>query len=76
MGGACGTHCWMISANKILIGMPEGKRPLLIHRRIWEDNIKVELCEIWLEGVNWIHLAQDRDRWRGLVNTVTILRVT
>jgi hypothetical protein len=61
-------------AYNILIGKPEGRRPLGRPRRRWEDNIKMDLREIGFEDVNWIHLAQDRDRWRALVNTVMILR--
>jgi hypothetical protein len=56
---------------KILVGKPEGKRPLERHRRGWEDGIKMDFREIGLGGcVEWIHLAQVRDRWRGLVNAV------
>jgi hypothetical protein len=59
----------------ILIGRPEGRRPLGRHRRRWENNIKMDLREIGFQDVDWIHLAQDRDRWRALVNTVMNLRV-
>jgi hypothetical protein len=62
-------------AYKILVGKPEGKRPLGKTRRRWEDNIKMDIKEIGWEYVDWIHLAQDRDRWRALVNTVMNLRV-
>jgi hypothetical protein len=62
-------------AYKILVGRPEGRRPLGRHRRRWEDNNKTDLREIGFGDVNWIHLAQDRDRWRALVNTVINLRV-
>jgi hypothetical protein len=55
--------------------MPEGKRPLRIPRRRWVDNIKMDLGEIGWDGVDWIELAQDRDKWRALVNTVMNLRV-
>jgi hypothetical protein len=48
----------------------EGKRPLAISRRRWEDNIRIDLREIGWEGVDWMHLAQDRDQWRALVNMV------
>jgi hypothetical protein len=58
-----------------LFGNPEGKRPLERPRRIWEDNIKMDLKETRLEGVDLVHLSQDRDLWRVLVNTVTKLRV-
>jgi hypothetical protein len=62
-------------AYNILVGMPEGRRPLGRHRRRWEDNIKMDLREIGIWVVYWIHWAQDRDRWRTLVNTVINLRV-
>jgi hypothetical protein len=59
----------------ILVGNPEGKSPLERPRRRWEDYIKMDLWEMGLEGVDWIYLNQDKDRWRVLVNTVTVLRV-
>ena len=49
---------------------PEGKRPLVRPRRRWEDNIKMDLEEVGCEGMDWIDVAQDRDRWRALVNAV------
>jgi hypothetical protein len=59
-----------------LVVKPEGKRPHGRPRRRWEDGIKMDLGEIgWGGGVEWIHLAQDRDRWRALVNAVINLRV-
>jgi hypothetical protein len=58
-----------------LAGKPEGKRPLGRPRGRWEDNIRMDLREILWEGVDWIHLVQDRDQWRALVNTVMNLRV-
>jgi hypothetical protein len=60
---------------KVLAGKPEGKRPLGRPRHRWEDGIKVDLTEIGCEGVEWIELAQDRDRWRAVVNAVMNLRV-
>jgi len=54
---------------------PEGKRPLGRPRRRWEDNIKMVLQEVVCEGMEWIELAQDRDRWWALVNAVMNLRV-
>jgi hypothetical protein len=51
-----------------LIGKPEGKRPLGKHRRRWEDNIKKDLREIGFEGVDWMHLAYNRDRWQTIVS--------
>jgi hypothetical protein len=61
-------------AYNILVGRPEGRRPLGRTRRRWEDKIKMGLKEIGFGDVDWIHWAQDRDRWRALVNTVTNLR--
>ena len=49
----------------VLLGKPEGKRPLGKHRRRWEDNIKMNFQEVGCGVMNWIELAQDRDRWRG-----------
>jgi hypothetical protein len=60
---------------RVLVGKPEGKRPLGRPRRKWEDNIKMELREVGCGGLYWIELAQDRDRWRALVNAVMNLRV-
>ena len=57
------------------MGKPEGKRPLGTPRRRWEDNIKMDLQEMGCEGMDWVHLAQDRDRWRALVNAVLNLGV-
>jgi hypothetical protein len=62
-------------AYNILVGRPEGRRPLGRPRRVWEDNIKIDLREIGFGDVDWIHWVQDRDRWRALVNTVMNLRV-
>jgi hypothetical protein len=60
---------------RVLVGKPEGRRPLGRPRRRWEDGIRMDLEEIGWGGVEWIHLAQDRDRWRALVNAVMNLRV-
>jgi len=60
---------------RILMGKPGGKRPLGRPRRRWEDNIKINLQQVGCGGMNLIELAQDRDRWRTLVNTVMKLRV-
>ena len=59
----------------VFVGKPEGKRPLGRPRRRWEDNIKKDLQEVGCEGKDWIGLAQDRDRWRGLVSAAMNLRV-
>jgi hypothetical protein len=63
------------NAYWILVGKPEGKRPLGRPRHRWEDSILVDLREVRVEwdGMYWIVLAQDRDRWRALVNTVISL---
>jgi len=58
-----------------LVGKPEGKRSLGRSRRRWEDNIKMDLQEVGCEGMELIDLAQDRDRWRALVNVAMNLRV-
>ena len=59
----------------VLVGNPEGKRPLGRPRHRWEDNIKLDLQEVGCGGMDWIELAHDRDRWRALVNKVMNLRV-
>jgi hypothetical protein len=60
---------------KGLVGKPEGKRPLGRPRRRWEDEIRMDLREIGVGGVDWIRLSQDRDRWRAVVSAVMNLRV-
>jgi len=60
---------------RVLVGKPEGKRPLGGPRRRWEDNIKLDLQEMGCGSVDWIELALDRDRWRALVNGVMNFRV-
>ena len=60
-----------IGVYRVLVGKPEGKRP----RRRWEDNIKMDLQELGCGGVDWIDLAQERDRWLALVNAVMNFRV-
>jgi hypothetical protein len=60
---------------KVLVGKPEGKRPFGRPRRSWEDRFRMDLREIGLGGVDWIRLAQDRDRWRAVVSAVMNLRV-
>jgi hypothetical protein len=62
-------------AYRILVRRPEGKRPLGRPGRRWENNIKMDLGEIGIDGANWIRLAQDRVQWRAFVNTVMNLRV-
>jgi hypothetical protein len=63
------------NAYRILVGKPEGKRPLGRPRRRSVDNIKMDLREIEWDGVDWIDMAQDREHWRALVNVVLNLRV-
>jgi hypothetical protein len=63
------------NAYRILVRKPKGKRPLGRPRRRWVDNIKMDLRETGWDGVDWIDLAQDRNQWRALVNTVMNLRV-
>jgi hypothetical protein len=63
------------NAYRILVGNPEGNRPLGRPRRRWVDNIKMDLREIGWNGRDWIDLAQDRNQWRALVSTAMNLRV-
>jgi hypothetical protein len=63
------------NAYNIFVGKPERRRPLGRPRRRWEDNIRMALGKVGFWDVDWIHLAQNRDRWRALVNTVMNLRV-
>ena len=61
--------------HRVLVGKPEGKRPLGRPRRKWEDNIKMNLREMGGGGGDWMELAQDRNRWRAIVSTVMNFRV-
>ena len=61
--------------HRVLVGKPEGKRPLGRPRRRWGDNIKMDLQEVGVGCGDWMELAQDRDRWRALESTVMNLRV-
>jgi hypothetical protein len=63
------------NAYRMLVGKPEGKRTLGRPRRRWVDNIKMDLRDLGWDGMDWIDLAQDRDQWRALVNTVMNLPV-
>jgi hypothetical protein len=75
-GGTCSMYGMRRGAYGTLVGKLEGKRPLGRPRRSWEDNIKMDLQEIEWEGTDWIDLAQNRDRWRALVNAVMKFRVS
>jgi predicted small integral membrane protein len=63
------------NAYRLLVGKPEGRRPLGRPRRRWLDNITIDLVELGWVDMDWIGLAQDRDRWKALVNSVLNLRV-
>jgi hypothetical protein len=63
-----------IDVYRILVRRPEVKRPLGRPRRRWEDNIKMDLREVGIDGANWIRLAQDRVQWRAFVNTIMNLQ--
>ena len=75
MGGACDTYGEGRGVYRVLVGKPEGKRPLGRSRRRWEDNIKMDLQEVGGGFEDGMELAQDRDGWRALVSTVMNLRV-
>jgi hypothetical protein len=62
-------------AHRVLVGRPDGMRSFGRPGRRWEDNIKMELKEVGWRGMEWIDMAQDRDRWRSLVNAVMNLHV-
>jgi hypothetical protein len=71
-------HAWRRGERgvySVLVGSPEGKRPLGRPRHRWDDNIKMDLREMGIDGTNWIQLAQDRFQWWAFVNTVMNLRV-
>jgi hypothetical protein len=76
MSRACSTIGEKRNAYRILMGNPERERPLGRPRRRRVDNIKMDLREIGWNGIDWIDLAQNRDQWRALVNTVINLRVS
>ena len=75
MGRACSAYGEERSVYRVLVGKPEGKRPLRRPRRRWDDNIKMDLQEVGGGCGDWMELAKDRDRWRALVNAVMNLRV-
>jgi hypothetical protein len=72
--GPC-TIMKIVSLYRLLVGKPEGRRPLRRPRRRWLDNIRMDLVEVGWGDVDWIGLAQDRGRWRAVVNSVLNLRV-
>jgi hypothetical protein len=72
MGGACSTNGERRNAYRLLVGKPEGRRPLGRPRRSWFNNIRMDLVEVRWGDVDWIGLAQDKDRWRALVNSSSI----
>ena len=74
MGGACSANGKRRGVYRVLVGKPEGTRQLGRPRRRWEDNTKMELQGVGCGGMDWIELAQDRDRWRAIVNAVMNLR--
>jgi hypothetical protein len=71
----CGKHGEGRGVYRVLVGRPEGKRPLGRPRRRWDDNIKMDLTETGVDGANLIQLAQDRVQWLAFVNTIMILLV-
>jgi hypothetical protein len=75
MGGECSTYGEIRNAYTILVRKPEREKTLGRPRRRWEDNIRMDLREIGLEGVEWMNLAQDRDQWQDLVNTIMNFQV-
>jgi hypothetical protein len=75
VGGTCDTNGEKRKVYRLLVGKPEGKRPLGRPRRRSIDNINMDRLEIGLNAVDWIGLAEDRYRWRALVNPVMNLRV-
>jgi hypothetical protein len=75
MGRACSTIWEKRNVYRILVGISGGRKPLRRPRCRWVDNIKMDLRQIGWDGVDWINLFRERDRWRALVNTVMNLRV-
>jgi hypothetical protein len=76
MGGDCGAHWRQGRCIEVLVGKPEGKRPLGRRRHRWENNIKMDLQDVDWGGMDWIDLTQDRDGWWAVVNSAMNLRGT
>jgi len=70
MGWACGAYGWGEGVYRFLLGKPEGRSPMGSPRRRWVDNIRTDIQEVGFGYMDWIGLAQDRDRWRTLVSSV------
>jgi hypothetical protein len=75
IGGAWSADGEERGVYRVLVGKPEGKRPLGRPRRRWEDNIRMDLQEVGCGGMGWIELVQDRNRWRTIVNAEMNLRL-
>jgi hypothetical protein len=75
MGGTCSTNGEKMNAYRLLMGKPEGRRPLGRPRRRWLDNMRMDLVEVGWGDEDWIGLVEDRERWRALVNSVLNFRV-
>jgi hypothetical protein len=75
MGGTCSADGEERGGYRGLMGKPKGKRPLGRPRHRWEDNIRMDLQEVGCRGMDWNGLAQDRDRWRAIVNVVMDFRI-
>jgi hypothetical protein len=75
MGEACSAYGEGRGVSRVLVEKPEGNRRLGRHRPRWEDNIKAKFQEVGCGIMNWIELAQDKERWRALMNAVMDLRV-
>jgi len=75
MDGACSAYGERRGVHGVVVGESEGKRPLRRPRRRWEDNNRMDIQKVGCGVMDWIELAQDRDRWRALVTAVMNLRV-
>jgi len=75
MGGACSAYVGTRGVYRVLVGKSDGKKPLGRPRHRWEDNITMDLQEVGCGCMDWIELAQGRDRWRSLVNAVMNLMI-